>query len=78
MTSRGQTVPFIAVIGVIFTWCAALSMGLYQNSNTIGELTASVSDIQKSTENIPDIKAEVDWLAKQRGYSAILSEATSS
>lgn len=69
------------ILGAFGIWCSGLSVAIYNTSNTVGGLTASVADIQKSTEGLPDEKAEIDWLVKQRGYNPngiLLSQATTS
>lgn len=76
--SRGQTtVPILVVIGAICTWCGALSIGVLNNYTGVSSLKASVADIKENTANVPTLKAEVDWLVSQKGYTiAKLSTTT--
>lgn len=75
--TRGQTtVPIVVVIGAICTWCAGLSIGVLNSYTGISGLTASVSDIKQNTDTVPTLKAEVDWLVTQRGYTITKMSST--
>lgn len=69
-SKRGQTtIPIIVVIGAMCTWCAGLSIGVLNNYTGVSSLTASVADIKDNTIGVPTLKAEVDWLVSQKGYT---------
>lgn len=76
--SKGQvTIPIMTAIGAIFVWCAGLSVSLFNQNGAISGLTATVADIKENTSGFPTLKAEIDWLAKQRGYIDPMLVATS-
>lgn len=64
----GQTIPLLTIICAIATWCVGLSLAAFNVNGSVSGLTATVNDIKESTQGFPQVKAEVDWLAKQRGY----------
>lgn len=69
--SNGKTtIPIMVVVGAICTWCAGLSVGLYTVNGQTASLTASVADIKDTLDsgNLPVMKAELDFLASQRGF----------
>jgi hypothetical protein len=79
-TNTGQTVIGI-IIGVgaglstVFgIWDSGLSVQVFNDHATISSLTASVSDIKKSTKDLQTTEAEVNWLAELKGYNG--SDAT--
>lgn len=69
--SKGQTtVSIMVIISALGVWCSGLSLGLYSVNGTSSGLTASVGDLKETIDkaDLPSMKAEVDFLAKQRGY----------
>ena len=69
MTHHAPTIPIVVVIGAICTWCAGLSISVYNTFGNVSSLTASVGDIKENTNGVPTLKAEVDWLVAQKGYT---------
>lgn len=76
MTKGQTTVPLLMVVGAICTWCAGLSVAAFNANGTVSGLTISINDIKENTSGFQEVKAEVDWLAKQRGYKSQLSTTT--
>lgn len=74
----GQTVPLMVVLGAIATWCVGLSLAAFNTNGAVAALTATVNDIKESTSGFPQVKAEVDWLAQQKGYNEAIGKASSS
>lgn len=78
---KGQTtIPILAVISTLFAWSAGLSIAAYNSNGSVSSLTASVGDIKETLDrsDLPSMKAEVDFMARQRGYNLDISEATTS
>lgn len=77
-TNRGQTtVPIVMIITAIGVWCSGLSLAAFNVNGAVAGLTASLADIKENTSGLSQLKAEVDWLAQQRGYKQPILEATS-
>lgn len=68
--TRGQTIPLMTILGAICTWCVGLSISAFNMNGSVSGLTASVGDIKDTlaSTDLPSLKAEIDFLAKQRGY----------
>lgn len=68
MKKGATTIPLVVVIGTIFTWCAALSIGMFNDHASIAGQTASIEDIKTNVQEIKATVHDIDNRASLTSY----------
>lgn len=82
--SKGQAITGLMIgiattyAGVTWVWNTGLSVSIFNDHATVSSLNTSVQDIKENTDGLPEMKAQLQFLAAQRGYKTQVSMATTS
>ncbi len=68
LKSGQVTVPLMVVVSAICVWCSGLSVAVFTSHGEISGLASTVEDIKHDTDGLPDVKAQVKWIAERQGY----------